>query len=282
MRGIFLGSHNYRTCRVTDLIRCSFSSLTNSLKTQLFIFIFFNFLKGFHRKEMFWEIITTVLVVLKSRSGVHFLRCQILQSSLLFFFSTSLRGFIKNIFFGNCAGPDYTQYLTSTLQLRKNFAKDDTGTDGSSTCMQFRCPTFVKFSIRARATRMKEKYYVVEFTRFNPKKTKREGEKDKERQALAGVYVQYRKMQKLKFLNSISLCFRLLSSTLCIRSTAYVLVQMCLAFPCLGFTTYICISYVNTIQTVTHVFLLTFSFRLAYEWPQTLSVVPNVTRRQSA
>ena len=44
----YLENHNYRTHHSTDLARSLLSLLSNSLGTQFFIFLFFDFLKGFY------------------------------------------------------------------------------------------------------------------------------------------------------------------------------------------------------------------------------------------
>ena len=61
-----LENHNYRTHHSTDLARSLFSSLSNSLETQFFICLYFNFLKGFYWKKFFWKIITTVPVIVQT------------------------------------------------------------------------------------------------------------------------------------------------------------------------------------------------------------------------
>ena len=58
----FFDHHNNRTRHSTNLIQCSFSSLSNSLEINFFIY-FFDFLKGFYWKEIFWTIINTIPVI---------------------------------------------------------------------------------------------------------------------------------------------------------------------------------------------------------------------------
>ena len=48
-----LKNHNYRTRHSTDLIRCSFSSLSNSLEIKFIILFISDFLKGFIWKNFF-------------------------------------------------------------------------------------------------------------------------------------------------------------------------------------------------------------------------------------
>ena len=56
---------------------------------------FFDFLKGFNWKENLWPIITTVLVIVYTWFGAHFLRCHILLMTVVF---TTSRGFTERNF----------------------------------------------------------------------------------------------------------------------------------------------------------------------------------------
>ena len=61
-----LENHNYHTSPSTNLVQCSFSSLSNSLDEHFSNFFLFDSLKRFYWKEIFWTIITTIPVIVYS------------------------------------------------------------------------------------------------------------------------------------------------------------------------------------------------------------------------
>ena len=69
---------------------------------SIFLFIFFDFHKGFYSEENFWTITTTVPVIVYTWSGAHFVCYQILSMSIIIIiiFFDFLKGFYWKKFFG--------------------------------------------------------------------------------------------------------------------------------------------------------------------------------------
>ena len=72
-------------------------------------------LKGFHKKNFFRHIPTTVSIIVKTSSGAHFLRWRILETrNVYLIFFTTLRGFFHGNFLG---GHNYwTHHSTDLIQ----------------------------------------------------------------------------------------------------------------------------------------------------------------------
>ena len=89
----FFENHTYRTRHSTDLVRSLFSSLFNSLETQFFYKFFFDLLKGFYSKNIFWSTRTAVLII-KTCFGTDFSVNELSTSDIFsFFFFNFLKGF---------------------------------------------------------------------------------------------------------------------------------------------------------------------------------------------